>query len=73
MPKLADILAKRLILQAGADVEQLLAHWTTGRVKDATWEDASILREQFPDFSLEDKAYVQEGVSLVQRWKRVRT
>jgi hypothetical protein len=42
-------------------LQQSLIQWKHKSLDDATWEDDDVLRGQFPEFSLEDKANVEEG------------
>jgi hypothetical protein len=42
-------------------LQQSLIKWKHKSLDDVTWEDNDVLRGQFPDFSLEDKANVEEG------------
>lgn len=48
-------LATRVISKHGTQVDQWLIHWKSGSIKDATWEDASVVQSQFPTFKLDDK------------------
>lgn len=44
----------------GKVTKQVLVQWKGKNVDEATWEDEVIIRSQFPEFSLEDKALLQE-------------
>jgi len=55
------ILAARDIYQGDQRVRQWLVRWKGRSMKDTTWEDEALLRSQFPDISLEDKAAVSGG------------
>lgn len=55
------ILATRLVKQHGEEVQQLLIQWKGKPTEEATWEDAILIKSQFPAFNLEDKVSVLEG------------
>ncbi|GKB85833.1 retrotransposable element Tf2 [Tanacetum coccineum] len=42
-------------------VLELLISWSNRPVKEATWESYDLIKEQFPNFRLEDKSFYQEG------------
>ncbi|GJR04101.1 retrotransposon gag domain, retroviral aspartyl protease [Tanacetum coccineum] len=42
-------------------VLELLISWSNRPVEKATWESYDLLKEQFPNFRLEDKSFYQEG------------
>jgi hypothetical protein len=42
-------------------VTEALVHWKNLPPEDATWEEVECLRQQFPDFDLEDKDRVHEA------------
>ncbi|KOM33390.1 hypothetical protein LR48_Vigan01g294600 [Vigna angularis] len=48
--------------------EQVLVEWQEGGADSATWEDRSLMQEQFPEFDLGDKVGFQEG-SNVREWR----
>ncbi|PNX85876.1 Ty3/gypsy retrotransposon protein, partial [Trifolium pratense] len=54
------VLGKRLTVQDGITVSQSLVQWKNKSLDEVTWEDDDVLRGQFPEFSLEDKAVVME-------------
>lgn len=60
-----NVLARRTIVIQGREVGQVLVQWKGQSVEEATWEDAVLLKSQFPNFSLEDKA-VFSGGSIVR-------
>ena len=39
----------------------MLVHWQGKLPEEATWEDTFSIRNQFPDFNLEDKVVYGEG------------
>ncbi|KAD5508053.1 hypothetical protein E3N88_15756 [Mikania micrantha] len=47
--------------EAGKTVLEVLVSWKTRPVEESTWEPYDLLAEQFPHFSLEDKANFQAG------------
>jgi hypothetical protein len=38
-----------------------LIKWKNKSLDDVTWEDNDVIKGQFPEFCLEDKAQVKEG------------
>nr|GEU80871.1 retrotransposon-related protein [Tanacetum cinerariifolium] len=55
-PSLAEkCLAVREVTKKGEKVPQWLIQWQQGTIEDATWEDAYVIQNQFPNFRLEDK------------------
>lgn len=38
-----------------------MIQWNKKSIDDVTWEDNAVIRGQFPNFSLEDKALSEEG------------
>ncbi|MCI39684.1 hypothetical protein A2U01_0060916, partial [Trifolium medium] len=42
-------------------VDQVLIHWKRQKIEEATWEDTIMMRSQFPNFCLEDKAMLSGG------------
>lgn len=56
-----EILANRVITKDGTQVQQVLVQWKSKQPEEATWEDASIITSQFPEFNLEDKVVWEEG------------
>lgn len=59
MPK--AILDRRVIQVHGKLVPQALVQWSDLPIEDASWESIADLSVDFPDFSLEDKATLDEG------------
>ena len=58
------VLARRLVNREGTAVAQLLVKWTNSAEEDATWEDYLVIKEQYPQFNLEDQeALMGEGIS----------
>jgi hypothetical protein len=55
------VLGTRVVRQGDSVLQQSLIKWKHKSLDDVTWEDNDVLRGQFPDFSLEDKANVEEG------------
>jgi hypothetical protein len=55
------VLARRTIQVQGEKIDQVLVHWRGQKVEEATWEDTLIIRSQFPNFCLEDKAMLSGG------------
>lgn len=49
------VLATRLITEQQEEIVQWLIQWEDQDEENATWEDASIIKAQFPQLSLEDK------------------
>ncbi|KAJ1378956.1 Chromo-like domain superfamily [Sesbania bispinosa] len=60
----AVVLASRTVICGGIPVKQWLVQWRNQSVDEATWEDASLIQDQFPEFSLEDKALVEGGIMI---------
>ncbi|PNX89495.1 Ty3/gypsy retrotransposon protein, partial [Trifolium pratense] len=54
------VVGSRLTVKEGVTVHQTLVKWKGKSLDDVTWEDTDFLRGQFPDFSLEDKTFVEE-------------
>lgn len=42
-------------------VLEVLIHWENGLLIDATWEIVSVIKDQFPNFDLEDKVALWEA------------
>jgi hypothetical protein len=59
------VLASRRVKHQREEVKQVLIHWQGRAAEEATWEDEIMIRSQFPNFSLEDKANA-EGGSVVR-------
>ncbi|XP_026435784.1 uncharacterized protein LOC113333568 [Papaver somniferum] len=59
--KSVAVLATHLTLEGKVFVPQILVHLSNSAVEDATWEDISHLKAQFPHFILEDKDLSREG------------
>jgi hypothetical protein len=51
-----EVLGSRIVRQGDSEVHQSLIKWKHKSLDDVTWEDNDVLRGQFPEFSLEDKA-----------------
>ncbi|KAJ1392945.1 Chromo-like domain superfamily [Sesbania bispinosa] len=60
----AAVLASRTVTCGGISVKQWLVQWRNQSADEATWEDASLIQDQFPEFSLEDKALVEGGIMI---------
>lgn len=43
-----QVLARRVLKKGAGTSEQVLVRWTGQMSEDATWEDAGMLRQQFP-------------------------
>jgi hypothetical protein len=54
-------LASRRVKHQREEVKQVLIHWQGRTAEEATWEDEIMIRSQFPNFSLEDKANADGG------------
>lgn len=50
------------IIQGSQVFLQVLVHWKGQQASDATWEDAQAFKDTFPEFSLEDKGVVNQGL-----------
>lgn len=57
----AKLLSWRDKFDAGKHTREWLVQWEGMDIGDATWEEELLLKSQFPDFSLEDKAVVAGG------------
>ncbi|MCH79682.1 transposon Tf2-1 polyprotein, partial [Trifolium medium] len=55
------VLAKRTVQIQGEKVNQVLIQWKGQMAEEATWEDIIMMRSQFPNFCLEDKAMLNGG------------
>ena len=64
-----EILNRRDVTMQGARVPQILVQWKEGDNDTATWEDVAIIKEQFPDFNLEDKVVLAERSNVRQENK----
>ncbi|KAK1427816.1 hypothetical protein QVD17_16511 [Tagetes erecta] len=53
------VLAKRSLGRGSLLTEEWLVQWQDQSSDDATWEDASWVKGQFPDLSLEDKTFFE--------------
>ncbi|KAK2389125.1 hypothetical protein QL285_062745 [Trifolium repens] len=56
-----NVLASRKVQQKGESIQQFLIKWKGKTAEEATWEEAIMLKSQFPKFSLEEKAEEEEG------------
>jgi hypothetical protein len=56
-----EVLAKRSVQVQGEKVDQVLIRWKGQVIEEATWEDTLVMKSQFPDFCLEDKAVLSGG------------
>ncbi|KOM57691.1 hypothetical protein LR48_Vigan11g072400 [Vigna angularis] len=54
------VLERRNQLQQGEEIPQVLIQWQDGGLDGATWEEEQYIRQQFPDFNLEDKVDLGE-------------
>ncbi|MCI36473.1 RNA-directed DNA polymerase (Reverse transcriptase), partial [Trifolium medium] len=59
------VLARRVVQVQNEAIEQVLIQWKGQSIEEATWEDSIMMRSQFPQLSLEDKA-VHSGGSIVR-------
>ncbi|CAJ2633456.1 unnamed protein product [Trifolium pratense] len=57
------VLARRIVQVQNEAIEQVLVQWKGQNIEEATWEDSVMMKSQFPQLSLEDKA-VQTGGSI---------
>ncbi|PNX97977.1 hypothetical protein L195_g021217, partial [Trifolium pratense] len=55
------VLARRTVQIQGEKVNQVLIQWKGQMAEEATWEDTIMIRSQFPNFCLEDKAMLNGG------------
>ncbi|XP_026419776.1 uncharacterized protein LOC113315733 [Papaver somniferum] len=53
------VLATKTVKKHQQLVEQILVNWTHSSEADATWEDNSVIKKQFPKFILEDKNQIE--------------
>ncbi|MCI32242.1 RNA-directed DNA polymerase (Reverse transcriptase), partial [Trifolium medium] len=51
-----EVLARRTVQVQGEKINQVLIHWKGQGVDEATWEEVIMMKSQFPNFCLEDKA-----------------
>jgi hypothetical protein len=54
------VLGSRVVRVGDTEVQQSLIKWKHKSMEDVTWEDNAVLRGQFPEFCLEDKAFAKE-------------
>jgi hypothetical protein len=54
------VLGTWVIRVGDSEVQQSLIKWKHKSMEDVTWEDNVVLRGQFPEFCLEDKAFAEE-------------
>lgn len=45
-----QVIDRKRITRKGKEVEQVLVQWLNMAPTDATWEDVSVLQNQFPGF-----------------------
>lgn len=57
----AAVLATRKVRQQGEESKQVLIQWKGKTAEEATWEEAIMMKSQFPKFNLEDKIAAEEG------------
>src|ERR1044072_5787366 len=55
------VMSVRDIQKQDAVKRQVLIHWHGKSKDEATWEDTTVIQEQFPDFNLEDKVHALGG------------
>lgn len=60
-----SILGNRVITLHDTPIHQVLVQWQGQPAEEATWEDQATIRNQFPDFNLEDKV-VSDGGGIVR-------
>ena len=56
-----SIVDTRWLKMGGKLIEQSLVHWNKLPPEEATWEDATLIRQNFPSLALEDKVPLPEG------------
>ncbi|MCI33149.1 hypothetical protein A2U01_0054365, partial [Trifolium medium] len=54
------VLGTRTVMQGDTEVHQSLIQWNNKDADDVTWENNEVIRGQFPQFCLEDKALLKE-------------
>ena len=59
-----EILDRRELFAQGAYIPQLLIKWNKGERDTTKWEDMTTIKEQFPEFNLDDKIVVSEGSNV---------
>jgi hypothetical protein len=60
-----QVVGTRVTVKEGMRVHQSLIKWQGKTLDDVTWEDDDFVRSQFPEFSLEDKAWIKLLWALV--------
>ncbi|PNY12666.1 poly(ADP-ribose) polymerase domain protein [Trifolium pratense] len=55
------VLAARMVQKQGEEIMQVLLQWKGRPVEEATWEEAFMIRSQFPSFNLENKVQALGG------------
>ncbi|KAE8709758.1 hypothetical protein F3Y22_tig00110328pilonHSYRG00349 [Hibiscus syriacus] len=51
----ASVLKRRIVKRQNQSIPQVVVQWANMGLNDTTWEDASVLQNQFPDFDPWDK------------------
>ena len=57
----AEILVTRWLKRGGKFIEQSLVRWNKLPSEEATWEDSTVIQQQFPSMTLEDKGHLPGG------------
>ena len=57
----AEILDTRWLKRGGKFIEQSLVRWNKLPTEEATWEDLTVIQQQFPSMTLEDKGHLPGG------------
>ncbi|KAH9668238.1 hypothetical protein KPL70_021339 [Citrus sinensis] len=57
----AEILDTRWLKRGGKFIEQSLVRWNKLLTEEATWEDLTVIQQQFPSMTLEDKGSLPGG------------
>ncbi|KAL9429346.1 hypothetical protein AB3S75_031210 [Citrus x aurantiifolia] len=61
MLELAEILDTRWLKRGRKFIEQSLVRWNKLPAEEATWEDSTVIQQQFPSMTLEDKGPLPGG------------
>ena len=56
-----SIVDTRWLKRGGKLIEQSLVRWNKLPLEEVTWEDATLIRQNFPSLALEDKGPLLEG------------
>lgn len=55
------VIDTRWLKRGGKMLEQSLVRWKNLPIEDATWDDTTMLHQQFPNLNLEDKGILRGG------------